>query len=141
MTTPLEPEQRQQLATLLAYCREMGGVDFYRGAQDATAAVSALSSEPKIAAEVLPNPAAYNSVATEPLSTMPRKPNVLTPAPLIDFSSIAIAPDNRAAALHAIQEEIGDCIRCPLAFEGRNKIVLLTVTKPRSYSRIKNYWR
>lgn len=59
----------------------------------------------------------------EPFSAMPRNPNLLTPPPIIDFSSPAIAPENRAAALHAIQQEIGDCTRCPLAFEGRNKIV------------------
>ncbi len=54
---------------------------------------------------------------------MPRKPSTLTLPPIIDFSLPAIAPENRAAALHAIQEEIGPCTRCPLAFEGRNKIV------------------
>lgn len=54
---------------------------------------------------------------------MPRKPNLLAPAPIIDFSSAAIAPEHRAAALHAIREEIGDCTRCQLAFEGRNQIV------------------
>ncbi len=117
MTNTLLPEQRHQLSALLAYCREMGGVDFYRGAQDAVAVVS------KVAAETQPAPAMPNSVLNEPPSTMPRTPNILMPPPGIDFSSPAVAPEKRAAALQAIREEIGDCTRCPLAFEGRNMIV------------------
>ncbi len=115
MTNFLLPEQRQQLATLLAYCREMGGVDFYRGAEDVAV--------PDMRAEAPPDSATPNSVLNEPPSTMPRTPSLLAPPPLIDFSLPAIAPEGRAAALQAIREEIGDCTRCPLAFEGRNQIV------------------
>lgn len=130
--TPLHPEQRQQLATLLAYCREMGGVDFYRSEKDlATSAEMAADPAPsRLAAEasqsatsptasVTRNPA---SPGTDP-NMPPRKPNLLTPPPVIDFSSPAIAPKERAAALQAIRQEIGDCTRCQLAFEGRHKIV------------------
>ena len=121
MSTPLLPEQRQQLATLLAYCREMGGVDFYRSQQDAgPSSVEAAMFQPVANA----GPATIlQTVTPEPLPDMPRKPNLLTSPPLIDFSSPAIAPQDRAAALLAIQNEIGDCTRCPLAFEGRHKIV------------------
>ncbi len=48
---------------------------------------------------------------------------------LISFNNLAplpaqrIPPAGRAAALRAIQEEIGDCTRCPLAYAGRHKIV------------------
>jgi uracil-DNA glycosylase family 4 len=116
MTNSLLPEQRHQLATLLAYCREMGGVDFYRGAQDAAVI-------PQTPAATQPEIASPNSSSIEPAQTMPRTPSTLTPPPLIDFSSSMIAPENRAAALQAIRDEIGDCTRCPLAFEGRNMIV------------------
>jgi len=34
-----------------------------------------------------------------------------------------VAPEDKAAALLTIQQEIGDCTRCPLAYAGRNKIV------------------
>lgn len=34
-----------------------------------------------------------------------------------------LPPADRAAALAAIRQEIGECTRCPLAFEGRNHIV------------------
>jgi len=110
MTDTLLPEQRQQLATLLAYCREMGGVDFFRDAGYAATLPLKLQAP-------IPPP------LDETPSTMPRTPSLLAPPAAIDFSSPAIAPENRAAALQAIREEIGDCTRCPLAFEGRNKIV------------------
>ena len=48
---------------------------------------------------------------------------------LVSFNNLAllpaqpIAPADRAAALQAIQEELGDCTRCPLAYAGRRKIV------------------
>jgi DNA polymerase len=36
---------------------------------------------------------------------------------------IRVAPAGKADALRAIQEEIGDCTRCPLAYAGRRTIV------------------
>jgi len=48
---------------------------------------------------------------------------------LVSFDSLAPLPassvpiDQRAAALRAVREEIGDCTRCPLAYAGRKKIV------------------
>ncbi|MEO6830552.1 MAG: uracil-DNA glycosylase [Acidobacteriaceae bacterium] len=121
MTHSLLPEQRQKLATLLAYCREMGSVDFYRGAHDLAAVPEMLN--PSVSDQVPPDIATPNPVLNEPLSTMPRTPSLLTPPPVIDFSLPAIASQDRAAALDAIRTEIGDCTRCPLAFEGRNMIV------------------
>ena len=50
------------------------------------------------------------------------------PAP-ISFNALAplpaasVPPAERPAALKAIQDEIGDCTRCPLAYAGRRKIV------------------
>jgi DNA polymerase len=49
--------------------------------------------------------------------------------PLVSFNDLAPQPiakvpaADRAAALLAIQQEIGDCTRCPLAYAGRRKIV------------------
>jgi len=51
------------------------------------------------------------------------------PMKLISFNHLAPLPAgpvpiaDRPAALRAIQEEIGDCTRCPLAYAGRHKIV------------------
>ncbi len=117
MKTDLSPEQRQQLATILTYCREMGGVDFYRRAEDASPSiVEPLSSLPD------PIPPPSPDIA-EPLPIMPPKSSLIVGPAAIDFSSPAIAPQSRAAALELIREEIGDCTRCQLAFEGRHKIV------------------
>jgi DNA polymerase len=117
MKTPLSSEQRQQLATLLTYCREMGGVDFYRGEHGpSTPEASPTLSLPE-------QKAAPTTFTPEPLLIMPPKSSLLAPPPAIDFSSSAIAPEARAAALKAIRQEIGDCTRCQLAFEGRHKIV------------------
>lgn len=121
MTLPLPPEQRQQLATLLSYCREMGSVDFYRTAPLETACVNEAHGPP--VADLAPLNVAVQSAAPEIFSTMPRKSALPAPPPRIDFSAPAIAPDRRAAALLAIQHQIGNCTRCPLAFEGRDKIV------------------
>ncbi|HET9085952.1 MAG TPA: uracil-DNA glycosylase [Acidobacteriaceae bacterium] len=123
----LLPEQRQQLATWLAYLREMGGMDFYRGAQEEYQA----SNQPEAAAspasaEIDGSPAIISSIqpaAPEPPVSMTPKSTLLTRPAAIDYSSAAIPPDQRIAALRAIQSEIGDCTRCALAFEGRNKIV------------------
>jgi DNA polymerase len=51
------------------------------------------------------------------------------PLKLVSFNELppkpgaALPAADRAAALRAIQEEIGDCTRCPLAYAGRRKIV------------------
>ena len=117
MKTPLSPEQRQQLATVLTYCREIGGVDFYRGLQDRS-----ISDLEPLAASSQPTPTP-EPVIVESLPIMSPKSSLLSvPAP-IDFSSPAIAPQARAAALEVIRQDIGDCTRCQLAFEGRHKIV------------------
>lgn len=117
MKTPLSPEQRQHLATLLTYCREMGGVDFYRGEHDPVTpeAVPILLLPERKPAPIPLNP--------EPMPIMPPKSSLLVPPASIDFSSDSIAPEAHAAALQAIRQEIGDCTRCQLAFEGRHKIV------------------
>ena len=119
----LNPEQCQQLANLLAYCREMGGVDFYGTGQDPASADTSIASPELNSVQQTPTPVKPTNAPAEPYPDMPRKPSVLAPPPIIDFSVPAIAPEDRAAALHAIQQEIGDCTRCPLAFEGRNMIV------------------
>jgi DNA polymerase len=53
----------------------------------------------------------------------------VTPDRLISFNELAPVPSSaipaaeREAVLRAIQDEIGDCTRCPLAYAGRHKIV------------------
>ncbi len=113
------PEQRQHLAALLSYCREMGGMDFYRhtGEGETVPAPSEFQQQ---------NPAGSidsTAIFSQPDTDMPPRSTVPTPPPTIDFTSPPIPSKNRSTALEAIRQEIGDCTRCPLAFEGRNKIV------------------
>ena len=122
----LLPEQRRQLANWLTYLREIGGVDFYRGAEEGNDPAPEVSpvtvASPQ--QDALPNsPTEIHTAAPEPFSTMPPKSTALAPPQPIDYSSPGIPPEARASALHAIQTEIGDCTRCQLAFEGRHKIV------------------
>jgi len=64
-----------------------------------------------------------------PRAAMTPELAVPQPAQLLSFDQLAPLPAvrvpaaERAAALKAIQDEIGDCTRCPLAYAGRHKIV------------------
>jgi len=68
---------------------------------------------------------AYTATSTPPIAESIAMP----PAKLVSFNDLAPLPTEkipaaeREAALLAIQEEIGDCTRCPLAYAGRRKIV------------------
>ena len=42
---------------------------------------------------------------------------------LAALPEVRVATGDKAAALHAIRERIGDCTRCPLAYAGRHAIV------------------
>ena len=102
--TALNPEFEAALQARLRYYRDLGIYSLYRrGEPDAqleiaTAAVTEPEPEPAIP---------------------PRKPQPLPPA----ISSAVIPAAGRAAALEAIRADIGDCTRCPLAFQGRHTIV------------------
>jgi uracil-DNA glycosylase family 4 len=138
MAGRISAEMSKALAARIGYYRDLGIFDFYRrgeaaGASTAeyvtetvTEAVSApvisVGAETVIAelfaSEGRPMP------ATEPETTIPRKaaaPSFLTD--LVMPAAEAVRPEDRAAALEAIRLEIGDCTRCPLAFQGRHKIV------------------
>jgi uracil-DNA glycosylase family 4 len=60
--------------------------------------------------------------------TLPQELQAPMPKP-VSFDALAPMPveivpaGKRAAALEAVQAEIGDCTRCPLAYAGRHKIV------------------
>jgi uracil-DNA glycosylase family 4 len=119
-------EAEQQLRAYVEYFRDLGVHDFYR------------QGEPVFAAEA----AAPIAVAPEDVQAVPvrvvERPVVVTSKPafleppiatLVSFDDLAPLPVSRvpvsekAAALTAIQDEIGDCTRCPLAYAGRRKIV------------------
>ena len=119
----------QQLRDYVDYLRDMGIHDFYRHGEQAAVASPAIE-ELKAEKNVIPPQVA-------PRTDLPSFPPVPAgmaylepPIPkLVSFNDLAplpalrVAPEQRAAALHSLREEIGDCTRCPLAYAGRRTIV------------------
>jgi DNA polymerase len=114
-------EAEQQLRAYVEYLRDMGVHDFYR------------QGEPVLAEAGVTPPVVEASVVVEeqdqtPVST---RPAFLEPpiGKLVSFDDLAPLPESRVAhaqkagALIAIKEDIGDCTRCPLAYAGRRTIV------------------
>jgi uracil-DNA glycosylase len=129
-------EAEQQLRAYVDYLRDMGIHDFYRQGEPifAEVAVGPLASVVEVAAvadaRTLPLKVAA-TVEEQSAVSVPRRPEFLEPpiAKLVSFDDLAPLPESRVDAAHkaealaAIQEEIGDCTRCPLAYAGRRKIV------------------
>ena len=127
-------EAEQQLRDYVEYFRYLGVHDFYRRGEpvvvaEAEAVVAAPVAK-QVAPEILPVPMKA-VVAPERSDVVGSKPGFLEPAipKLVSFNHLAPLPEKRisvsakAEALLAIQHEIGDCTRCPLAYAGRHKIV------------------
>ena len=122
-------ESEQQLRAWVDYYRDLGIHDFYRsGEGGAVEAEETLSME----AEAADTPIPVKEVARVEQARQPAPVAAsVMPAPgkLLSFDQLAPRPSGkipaaeRASALKAIQEEIGDCTRCPLAYAGRKKIV------------------
>ena len=135
-------EPWNEVRAYLEYFRDMGVYDFYRdGSAPALETMGALhdvsppsedqtdvETEAPAPVELVLRP---DTGAAEPQqvshadhpseeSDIPKLTafNDLAPLPLV-----RIATAQRAAALAAIQTEIGDCTRCPLAYAGRRTIV------------------
>jgi uracil-DNA glycosylase len=130
-------EVEQQLRAYVDYLRDMGVHDFYRQGEPVFAGVADRSVVPaaeiEVAAaavsEVRPLPAA--AVEERRVAPVPSRPDYLEPPipTLMSFNDLAPLPVSRVAAaqkadaLVAIHQEIGDCTRCPLAYAGRRTIV------------------
>ncbi len=140
-------ESEEQLRAYVEYFRDLGIYDFYRRGEPlaiaeivetvaATAPETVTPQEQVVRAEQ-PRRAEETVAATSvvpspptPLSVPPFTETLEIPIPkLVSFNDLAPLPTERLAAatkpaaLTAIQEEIGDCTRCPLAYAGRRKIV------------------
>ncbi len=110
------------------YFRDMGVHDFYRRGGPVFTEIAADVAVERVV-EPLPVKAAAAPVIAVPV--VPSKPDFLEPpiAKLVSFDNLAPLPEVRvvaagkADALRAIQDDIGDCTRCPLAYAGRRKIV------------------
>jgi len=121
------------------YFRDIGVHDFYRRGEPAprTAGEADAASSTMIAATVKTEDDAATAVersgqlADEATPTPQIAGTQFMPPPdrPISFNDLAPIPSEavpaaeREDALSAIQQEIGDCTRCPLAYAGRRKIV------------------
>ena len=119
----------ERLRAYVEYFRDMGVHDFYRLGEP-------VFSEPDtgvVVAETVAEPLPVRPVPVPAVAApvVPSSANFLEPpiAKLVSFDNLAPLPEVRVAAaekaeaLRAIQEDIGDCTRCPLAYAGRRKIV------------------
>lgn len=106
----LDPEQQQALAARVNYYRDLGVFDFYR-------------RDDVVSAEIMEEPDEVSAAAVQLAEeAMPKKHSTANHQDLVGAETL-IAPEKREAALKAIQTDIGDCKRCPLAFAGRHTIV------------------
>ncbi len=124
----LSPATEEAVRARIGYFRDLGVFDFYRrdsatgeGAI-ATDVVTEVDIAPEIATDTVANreavPAFAAQINLETLPSMPSAPS----ASLFEEPKKSIAPRDRAAALEAIQNDIGDCTRCAL-HKGRHTIV------------------
>ena len=123
MAGALDPAIKEALAARLRFYRDLGLTEFYRRPVDpaATDIASAGAPEPALslskglASETWESGPAQTSQENEAIP--PRKPFPAPPA-----IAAATKPADRAAALQAIREDIGECTRCAL-HKGRHNLV------------------
>jgi uracil-DNA glycosylase len=131
MARALDPTLREALAERMRFYRDLGLMDFYRravGAEERPESTELLAAASSVAAseyaaQTVPRSAdsadssgQANFLGEEP--TIPARKSFPAPPP-----ALAILPaGERAAALQAIRDDIGDCTRCAL-HKGRHKIV------------------
>jgi uracil-DNA glycosylase len=115
-------EAEQQLRAYVEYLRDIGVHEFYRRGEPVYAEIQTPTTAPVEAAAMV------EELEAAPVSSRPAylEPPIAT---LVSFDNLAplpesrVAPAHKAEALGAIQEDIGDCTRCPLAYAGRRTIV------------------
>jgi uracil-DNA glycosylase len=115
-------EAEQQLRAYVEYLRDIGVHDFYRRGEPVYAEIqtptTALVEAAAMVKELEPAPVQSKTAFLEPpIATLVSFDNL---APLPESR---VAPTHKAEALAAIQDDIGDCTRCPLAYAGRRTIV------------------
>jgi uracil-DNA glycosylase family 4 len=118
-------DEARQLRDYVEYFRDLGVHDFYRRGEPG--AVTWPEAEVVAAANI---PVAMASIpSAAPVVLEGAGGGTILTGRLVSFDDLAplpetrVAPEHRADALKAIQNDIGDCTRCPLAYAGRRKIV------------------
>ncbi len=128
----------QQLRAYVEYLRDVGIHDFYRQGEPVfadkaeavfPAPIAEIVANTGMAAVAFPAKAAPSEARqTTPVLNQPALVETSIPK-LVSFDDLAPLPESRVAVAHradalsAIQTEIGDCTRCPLAYAGRRTIV------------------
>jgi uracil-DNA glycosylase family 4 len=136
-------ETRQAVRAYVDYLRDLGVYDLYRRGDAPAVSKIELESVPEpvvaaVAAQVAAREARPVQSTVIPVDDTPpieafdqpiqNKEQAAMPRPvsfdlLMPLPAERVAPAQKAEALQAIQELIGDCTRCPLAYGGRRKIV------------------
>jgi uracil-DNA glycosylase family 4 len=137
----MQGEAETPLRAWVDYYRDLGIYDFYRRGEPAPEGVAKADAVAVVGMDTIPADAsaeARDAIAQSGRADLPAAEFIEEPPPiistmaankLISFNDLAPLPAtrvpaaDRAAALAAIQKEIGDCTRCPLAYAGRRKIV------------------
>jgi DNA polymerase len=112
----LTTEQQQAIVARIRYYRDIGVFDFYRRGN----AITGMEAEPEISIQASSTASVDTAITNE---SMPRKQSTIPAADFFKSPEPVIAPEKRGEALKLIQQDIGDCKRCPLAFQGRHTIV------------------
>jgi DNA polymerase len=114
-------ETATELGAWVEYFRDLGIHDFYRRGEPAAIEVAEADAGLDVRATHAPAAMPVAEIETPPVTAAPQK--------LVSFSRLAPLPvgplpvGEREAALRTIQQEMGDCTRCPLAYAGRHRIV------------------
>lgn len=104
----LSPELESELRERLRYYRDLGVYDLYRRCNPEAQLLETVSP---VVTQLEPEP---------PIPTMKLSPA----APAHPSATLSVLPsDERASALDAIRADIGECMRCALAKQGRHSIV------------------
>jgi DNA polymerase len=128
----MQGEAGATLRAWVDYYRDLGVHDFYRRGEPGERVAEELAEVVSVAEPVRMDPVAVQAEAKPAAAEMKPTAAILTEPPamtLVSFNKLAPLPAapvpaaERADALRAIQEDIGDCTRCPLAYAGRHKIV------------------
>jgi uracil-DNA glycosylase family 4 len=135
----------ERLRAYVEYLRDLGVYELYRrdgewssvgaaladslaaAAPVAVAApVKAVSAPRPVAAPVIAPVPVVKAAVVAPAATVYAEPLMAKPPSfdqLVPVPALVVPAAERAAALKVIQDDIGDCTRCPLAYGGRHKIV------------------
>jgi DNA polymerase len=121
MSARLPAELAASLEARLRYYRDLGVYDIYRRGEplspaDIETLLPSVAASPSQAVAAPPSVTVTSTEREEP-ALPPTVPHFMP-----QESPLMPAAD-RPEALRVLREEIGECTRCPLAFEGRHKIV------------------